>query len=270
MSGMGWFSLLLGLVGLAWATRRKHVWAIALLAFFVPYYLVIGGAQDKYMRYSFPLFLGIAVGAGYLIAAGHRRGGMNRLIVGVGILAIGGVDSGGLIHAARLTAWMTSPDPRDQAALYLKDQAKSDPRMVVGFASDPWYWSPPLFPDAAEPRTVPFGLRMAQVAQVASPKVAYFVPADGPPHPFDDRLLTQLAPSFVTYSSLETTPLARLASETGIADDAKAAASQYTSFLNGLKQISVPDRSFGEEGESVEDMQYIQPVIYLWKRKPSR
>ncbi len=271
ISGLGGLVLLLGIAGLAYGAVRQHRWAIALLAFAIPYYLLIGHAQDKYMRYTLPLDIALACGFGYAVTAGHIHGirsgkpGWGHVVAAVGIVAFGGAVAG----AARETLWMMGTDPRDQAATYLKHEAAGNSSMVVGLASDPWYWTPPLFPDTAEPRAVRFEKRMEQMAAAQSPRVAYYIPSDAPPHAFDPRLITETKPTDVSYSSLEQDPLARLSRERDLPPGESAAAREYVAFQTALQSDYSLDRQFGEPGDMVEDMQYVQPLIYIWKRKPT-
>jgi len=283
-SGIGTILVLIGLAGLGYAAYRRHKWAIALLVFFVPYYILIGRAQDKYMRYTFPLYLGVAAGFGYAVSAGQRKGGWGRSVVALGILGLGGVDSGGLVRTARYTAWMVGEDPRDATARGLKKEADKNPNAVVGLASDPWYWSPPLFPDAPEPRSVPLPTRMAQMAAAQHPAVTFFQPPDAPAHVFDDRLITLTKPDFVVFSTLESTPMTNLlgvdtpatfasldkAAQTervNRLETGKIAAGQFASFVQALSADYELADLQGEHADPVEDMQYVQPELYIWKRK---
>lgn len=267
MSGMGAIIVVLGLVGLVTAAVRKHVWAWALLAFFVPYYFLIGRAEAKFLRYTFPLYIGIAAGLGYAVSAAHRRGGAARGLVALGILGIGGVDSRGLVGAIQETTFMTGEDPRDQAARYLR--ANSGPTDFVGLASDPWYWTPPTYKDTNSQRAMPLDKRLAQMAAESQPKTLYYTPPDGKdPFPFDLRLLTQAPnPTWVTYSSFESVPRDRLLGREDVPFDARTVAKQYDAFTKQLKADYNLDRQFGEVRDPVEDMMYIHPAIYVWKRK---
>lgn len=266
MSGIGTVVVLLGLAGLAFAAYRKRLWAFSLLAFFLPYYYVIGGAQDKYLRYTFPLYLAIAVGFGYLVWLGHRRGGWARILVATSILGLGS----SLAATARVTAWMMGEDPRDSAAKFVKKECIANPAAVVGLASDPWYWTPPFYPNTASPRFTPFARRIEEMNAVSQPRLAYYIPADGGHHPFDGRLITEIKPDFVCFSDLESQPRERLVGQNDVSADAKAAGAEFKQFADALNASYDPYKSFGEPGETVEDMLYIQPVVHLWKRKSVR
>lgn len=267
VTGIGLVILLMGLGGLLYAAYRKRVWAVALLALFVPYYLMIGGATDKYLRYTFPLYIAVAAGFGYAMSAGHRRKGLGLGVVMLGIAGLGGIlDARGLTATLRYTAWMMGADPRDDAARYMKEEAKANPNLTVGLASDPWYWTAPLFPNSTSLRGNPAKLQ-EEMRAASAPRIAFYVPTDAPPHPFDTRLLTELQPDEVTMSSLETAAPDRLAQLSGLTGPAQATADQYRSFTNLLKSTYGEDRSFGSVGDQVEDMMYIHPMVWVWKKK---
>lgn len=271
MSGIGVAILFIGLAGLVYAAYRKQYWVFALLAFFLPYYFLIGGATDKYMRYTFPLYIAIAAGFGFAMVEGHRKQGMGLAVVLLGLLGLGGVfDGRGLMGAGKDTQWMMNPDPRDAAARYLKEAANAKPDTVVGLPSDPWYWSPPLFPDSTCLRSVPFSNRMELMQRATHPRVAYFVEPGGSHHPYDSRLITETKPDYVAISSLEMMPRERLSRRTGLGDEASVVGEQFKQFWLALTRDYVVDRQFGSVTESVEDMQYIQPIVWIWKRKDEK
>ncbi|AIE87883.1 ArnT family glycosyltransferase [Fimbriimonas ginsengisoli] len=276
INGIGFLIVLTGLAGLAYAAYRRHVWAIALLAFFLVYYFMIGGATDKYMRYTFPLYPAIAVGFGYAVAVGHRRQGSGRILVALGILGLGGADMRGLIGAVRNTGYMLESDPRDTAAKYFKEK----PNSVVGLASDPWFWSPPLFKNSPSKLNMarldeagnvhPMGLvrdRLRELAATSAPHGVYYLPPDGAHHPFDARLITELKPDYITYSTLESAPRERLMGVTVGPPEAVAAGREYKEFTTALTAAYDLESTVGDPIDSVEDMQYIHPVVYIWKRK---
>ena len=70
--GQGLLLLLLGLGGLIYALVKKQPWAMITIALWLPYYLLIGGAEVKFMRYTFPLMIGTSLAVGYTVGEGHR------------------------------------------------------------------------------------------------------------------------------------------------------------------------------------------------------
>ena len=268
LQGLGTIATVTGFIALAYFAYQKKVWAIALLAFMLPYYVLIGRAEVKFMRYTFPLYTGLAIGFGYAIAKGQEQKQLGRFVVGAGILAVGGIDYGGLIGTVRFTQYMTAEDPRDSAARYLKDQAKSKPGLVVGLPEDPWFWSPPLFPDSTiARRSMTPKKRVAAMEAATAPKETYFMTPEGNPTQFDKRLVTDLKPDIVTYTSLEYADPIRLKGRTDISDTGKALATQYTEFQAALDKDYEADRFYGDEANLVQDMAYVQPRVLIWKRK---
>jgi len=114
---------------------------------------------------------------------------------------------------------------------------------------------------------MPIGRRFSMMQQASAPKLALYGVGEPDRHNFDDRLFAQNPPEYVTYSSLEAAPLARLVGRTDVPPDAQAAGQQYKAFLDALQAKYQEVQQFGEPGESVEDMQYIQPIIHVWKIK---
>ena len=270
VQGFGTIATLLGLVALCYAAYRRRVWAIALLAFILPYYVVIGRAEAKFMRYTFPIYLGLSVGFGWAVGKSIEKKGIGRLAVAGGILAIGGIDYGGLMGTVRNTSYMVAEDPRDAAARYLKGVAKGKGSVVVGLVEDPWFWSPPLFPDSTASRAVPRAKRDEAMAAATAPKVTYYHNLDGSPTQFDKRLLTEIKPDDVAYSSFEYEDPIRLQGRTDVSDTGKALANQYTAFVEELEKDYEPDRTFGDTMIATHDMEYIQPRVVVWKRKQTR
>lgn len=265
--GVGLLLTLLGLAGLVIAAARKHSWAIALLVFFVPYYLLIGRAEVKFLRYTLPLYVGLATGFGWMIGKAHERKGYGQAVVGLGILGLGGIDGGGLRGTAAYDLWMAQQDPRDQAAHYLKDLAASDPQMSVGYVSDPWFYSVPLFKESSAPRRFPFDARMTAMDAAQTPKLLFYRSRKEDPFAFDTRLITEAKPDYITLSTFETGPLERMSHASGLLPLEKLQADRYTDFYRLLQVQYTLARSFGGPAPTVHDMEYVQPNVTVWKRK---
>ena len=266
--GIGAFATMIGIGALGYAAYRKQIWAIALLAFMLPYYVLIGRAEVKFLRYTFPLYVGLSVGFGWAISKGQEHKKLGRYVVGAGILAIGGLDGSGLVGAARFTGYMTAEDPRDAAARYLKEQAKTNPAMVVGLPEDPWFWSPPLFKDSTIARRSMSPLQRDEAMRAATaPAEIYYKTPEGNPTQFDRRLITEIKPEFVAYSSFEYSDPERFQGRTDVSSDALGLAAQYKEFVEALKHGYNPDQSFGDDVTFVQDLAYVQPHVRVWKLK---
>jgi len=258
---------LLGLGGLIVAALRKERWALALLAFFLAYYALIGRAEVKFLRYTFPLYIGLAAGFGYLIAEGQRRQGTGRFAVAGGIFALGWAAT----TTAGVTGRMMAEDPRDGAAAFLK--ANSASGTAVGLPSPPWYYTPPLYPDTAR-GMISYDQRLAGLAAATNPAAVYYRAPDATAHDFDARLVTEAGPRYIVFSTLETDYRERLLATKGLQGPSAAASQQYEAFMRALSENYQMVKQFGTRAGSgsdvVEDYQYVQPVVMVWERKAQR
>jgi hypothetical protein len=268
--GFGIILTVLGAVGLVWAAVSKQPWAIGLLAFTLVYYVLIGRAEVLFLRYTFPLFIGLALGFGWLVNECHQRGGAWRLAVVVAIFGLAGVDRGGLYGSAIFTGYMVAEDPRDQAARYLKEQARGNPNLVAGYVSDPWYYSVPLFPLSGAPRWVGLPQRMEAMQSATEPLATFFIPEQGDPYDWNVNLILEARPDFITFSSFESDDVRRLRGRTGIGDVPQLIATRAEAFEKLLFEQYELDRVFGLNPNKLHDMKYVQPVVYVWKRKAPR
>jgi hypothetical protein len=269
--GVGLMLTLLGLGGLGYAAYLRKPWSIALLAFFLPYYLLIGRAEVTFLRYTFPLYIALALGFGWLVAGAHRAGGWRRLVVALGIAGLGGLDPGGLRGSAQATAWMMGEDPRDSAARYMRQAAegsRGDGPVRVGLVSDPWFYTPPLYPEANYPLFIPFEARMEAMARAERPSVVRFLPENPRErYDWDVRLLEELMPEFVSVASFEQRDLERLAGQQNLRPEVQLQVERARVFSERLRELYVFDRQFGEGYQMVHDMEYIRPTVWIWRKR---
>ena len=207
--GFGMLPIMIGIAGLAHAAYRRNVWAIALLAFAIPYYLLIGHAEVKFVRYTFPLLVPLAIGLGWAMGQANRRGGWGHVAVGVGIIAAFWQVRGATLY----TVWMFGEDPRDQFGRFLRDESSKHPDMTVGVIDDPWFYTPALYPDITMTRAQWSRDGELAMANARNPRVVRFEPA--------------AKPEYVVYSSLERYDLARLANAKDLSGPDQARVDQY-------------------------------------------
>lgn len=262
--GVGALLTLAGFLGLAYAVYRRHAWAMALLAFALIYYLVIGRAEVKFLRYTFPLLLPLAAGFGYAMGTAQRRRGWGHIAVAGGIFALAGLDFGGLAGSVKYTLFMSGIDPRDEAARYLQEQAKNG---AVGFVKAPWFWSAALIPDAGlnrgQMKTI-----YQEVAQSEHPKVVQYFPPDGSlPIDWDPRLVTEMKPDFIVFSSFEANDEERLVGSASLDPATQADVDRYKVFIPELQKRYKLWNVFGGQVPQIHDLMYIRPTLWVWKRK---
>ncbi len=164
---------------------------------------------------------------------------------------------------------MSLPDTRTVAADYLKQDASKS----VGVVSDPWFWTPTLYPETAAPRFA--GPERIQAFREASPlRVLQFIPESGinDRYDWDTRLLSDLKPDRVVFSSFETQAVDRIASlkKAGrkFTDVESLLADRYTAFAEQLSKEYEVEKVFNPKPTIlVEDMEYVGPTVWVWKRK---
>lgn len=272
-TGFGGIAMILGIAGCFLAVRQKAKWLIAVLAFAILYYFLIGRAEVLFLRYTFPLMIPLALGFGYLVSAARsQETKLGHFSVALGILALGG----SAISASRMTTWMMGTDPRDEAAAFLREEAQKSPSDVtVGLVSDPWYYTPTLFPDSGMMR---FGPEMYARAMAATerPRVVRYWPANPEERlDWDTRLLTETQPDYVVFSSFEADDLKRLERVSGLKPEVQAQVDQFQDFRKLLFETYEPVVTFGRTQDelvnlkpyAIHDLEYIRPYIWIWKRK---
>jgi 4-amino-4-deoxy-L-arabinose transferase-like glycosyltransferase len=251
--GLSILVLLFGLVGLAQAAKAKQGWIYALLAFFVPYLMLIGTSEVKFMRYCFPLMIGLAAGYGSFVSS-IRQVGLQRLV-----LIVSSVFALGMWFAVGAC---TGPDPREVVGQFLRDP-RNGAGSSVGVVSDPWYYTPDLYPEAQYPR--PFANQDYEAMdRTANPRVVQAKRGSQ----WDLGLITQVKPAFIVYSNFETTNFERML-RSGVQDYAPDV-QRFTTFMKLLPQDYDLLQVEGSGQDSlwpVNDMMYVRPRLWVWKRK---
>jgi hypothetical protein len=139
--GLGWPLLIVAVVGIGFAVWRRKPGDLALLAFLLPYYLLIGmpAIQIKFARYTLPMFPVLLAYAGALVPAAWKeatRAGRAAM------LGIGAAAAYALVMSVGFNTVMGLPDPREQAASFIKQSGVNS----VGFEAGPWFSAPALGP----------------------------------------------------------------------------------------------------------------------------
>lgn len=260
--GIGALAVVVALGAWIWALVKKQPWAFALIAFWLPYYLLIGNSEVKFLRYTFPLYVGLAIAFGWGLGSLKAKGA--GWIAGLASLI--GIGSGGLLSTISATAQMSGEDSRDTATRYIRSVAKPDTK--VGFARFGWYWSVPLFKDSVLPGTIPMDQRLQAMAENSTPPVVIAMDGDRPTI-FDPRLIDELRPELIVYTSLESRDLERIEPTVpGLPSYVVEMVKKAKTFFVELPKSYTLDREIGRVGEDPEDMAYFNPAVRIWKRKP--
>jgi hypothetical protein len=137
--------LVLSVCGVGYLAWRRRPAEIALLAFAVVYYGLIGAFEVRFMRYLIPILPVLAVAAGTLLSAlasppaeepAKRRWPRITALV-AGVLAC----VWSLVYTCAHLTLFVGPDPRDKALAWLVSNAKGE---SVGLTTVPWFYSPPV------------------------------------------------------------------------------------------------------------------------------
>ncbi len=266
--GFGLIASLFGAVGLVTPRPEYRRVAWIVLAFAAPYYVLMGGSNVMFLRYTFPLMAVLSVGAGLLLDRWKDAPRANAAAVAIWFLAFAGIDGTGLMQAARTSVWMNGPDPRDTTARLLIENMKKEPGTTVGLASDPWYYTPPLEPSVGMPRPAFLRSGAEYVAGLAQQGIFRYAPADFSQRiDFDDRLLSEMNPTYVVFSSFEASDLDRLSRQRELPEKFRGQVEQYRRFMDQLKEGYEPFVAVGGGVPQVHDLEYIRPTIWVWKRK---
>lgn len=269
--GFGALMTVMGAAALVWAAFRKQQWAWVVLAFAVPYYLLIGGAQVKFIRYVFPLTFALAAGFGYAVGEGNRNGRAGHALVGLGIIGVGGFGgptAGGLRGTWLFTAAMLGQDNRELVKPYVLAATPDGRDVTVGLISDPWFWSPTLYPDTTMARFFSPALRRSLLLASSHPHAEMYLPPDGSePLPYDAGIVA-MKPDYIAYSDFEVMYVDRVANLPQTPSGFIANVDRYKEFKKALEAAYTPAIQFGDAGDMVEDMRYVMPTVFVWKRKP--
>jgi len=224
-----------------------------LMAFLIPYYLVIGYAQVRFLRYVIPLFPVLAVFVGrFLTEPWPTKLAVRHILVGLGVL-VGLIT---LFDSLSLVRLMTQTDARDRALAYVRQNI---PRgKTIAFATTPWYYTPPLVPEFTAPNPA--------IRRRASEEFTdYVLRLPAPSTEWDGEVLTPL-PDYVLLSNIES------------ADALRIHWAPARSFMNQLEAHYRP-RVFENECTwwglirwstpryAPNDWLYIMPRITLYMRK---
>ena len=267
----GFFPLVFGLAGLVWGVATKSKWAIAVALFFVPYFLVISGAEIKFLRYVLPLLPALAVGLGYLAGRCHEIGGAKRIITGITILLVG-FTSATTAGAFQLTRLMTTPDPRNQAADWFRNDTPQE--TTIGLVTDPWFYTPSFFKNIG---ALASHDRLREMRE--NPRLIRYIPPDNNKEDWDIRLLDQ-QPDYIVFSSFEFLDHDRLSEPNFVAfmermpkeydfiaifwdtEPAFAKTENAMQFDRNMLRVIMRERY-----PKTHDMMYIRPTICVFKRK---
>jgi hypothetical protein len=257
--GLGPVMLLLALAGLGYAAWRREPGDAVLASFGVPYYLLMAVASSLYARYDVPLLPLLALWIGRLLADGVRRVRVAHLALRAAAIAlIAAAFAFTLAHSVTILLPMGRTDPRDQAGRWLARNAPMPTR--IGFATKPWFWTPPITPMFPFPAAGPF---RAFASEQEMERYVFNLR-----QPFDAKLLAASRPAVVVMSEFEYADRLRLKNPAAAAyfevlrrDYAKPIIFRAAHPLLGPRSIDgLPTQGLPH------DMLYPSPAILIYRR----
>ena len=254
--GISLLGAVIGIAGLLYAAIRKHQWAWVVLAFFLPYYISIGQLDTMFLRYGFPLYVGVACGFGYAISAIERKSNMSWLGIAVAALSLIGIENpqAGIRGTILFTQWMTSTDPRDAAGQYMKDVAAKNPNLDFGIiGSSPWFFTASVMKDSTFWFFQPPEVQASALSQTRDPHVVSFT--------------SNPNPMYATYTSYEVEDGLRLKDDQDVTLEQLENIHTVNEQVRILNERYMVDQIFGDDGPGVHDLQYIRPKIWILKRR---
>jgi len=289
-TGFGALGLLASAVGWALHARNRVWWGV--LAASLAYYLLIGAAEVRFLRYTFPLFPMLAMGVGLLwtgarlslppsfrfppLREGNRtRGQASPLREGNRTQGRelgspceqGEPKGGGLLPALRsllvvaALAWQLLSTASLTACMVRPDardqaagwaQATLPQGARIGFPTVPWFYTPPLFPEIGELR---WQDRLAAAQQATRYRLIPLAPPE-----WNAEALQATLPDYLIISEFESRDVARI----GRAD--------YQAFMRIVEARYTLLRTFenepvllGRREDMPHDLLYVCPKVYVYR-----
>jgi len=252
--GMGLPLLIVGIVSIIYATITKRKESIILLAFLIPYMILMSTSQVRFVRYAIPalpcfaIFTALAFSACQNISISYQRI--------IGILS-GLVAAGSLIYCIAIIALFVPPDTRDSSRDFIVANAsKSD---SIGFIELPWFYSPPL--------GKMFGYGTTDTRRKAISESTYPITV------LNEMPLNDPLPIWVVISDYEIDDALRLRGAAGMHPEDVTERDKILSVYDLVKQKYSEEKTFDRQvlwfdsSQLPHDMHYTAPRIRLYRLK---
>lgn len=252
----------------AYGVVRRDRGVMVVLAFVVPYYLMISLSQVRFARYALPMYPAIALVCAWMLHDRYAKLTQRRFVtmkvlwVLVGVVAMI-VTLGYTLLVDRQFA---GPDPRDAAAKWVFTHIEKG--SSIGVPETPWFYSPPLSKD------IGFGtLGERQEAVSKAPyDITVFADCAEPGCWWTDGQ----PPGWAIVSSYETEDALRLERNKSLTADQRRQVERVISDLRLLRRHYVRRVVFGGDrsirlplmGTPVpHDMGYVAPTITIYEMR---
>lgn len=245
LPGLGWPMLALSVAAIVYALLRRSRELSVVLVFAAVYFCVISAGAVRFARYTLPLIPALALLTAGLMREGRPRWALPAVSAALTLTAI---------YCLLLNSAFWTPDPRTQAAAWIRGEIGSRSGAAVAFPTTPWFYSPPLSPG--------FGALTAEERRAAAEAAA------------DIRLIVPT--SDWDISVLEDRPEAVVISDFESEDPERLGTADYSAFMQSLPQDYELAREFGRQPilraftlarRLPHDMRYASPGISVYVRR---
>lgn len=254
--GLGWPLLLISLLSVIMAIARRRREDLIVLAFIVPYFVLISLSEVRFARYALPLLPPLAILTAGAVMDIRQRLRSRPKIRGMAAVGLGLVLLYTLTYSIALNSLFTQPDPRDRVADWAQDYLPEG--TTIAFPTVPWFYSPPFAPG--------FGNLRADDRFDAMAESRYNLVADRSSD-WNAELLREKLPEYVMISDYEKT------------DALRADAPGARRYMRAVEELHEPvavfqsrfrPAIFGSVSALPHDMQYPAPKIEVYRIKWQR
>lgn len=248
--GLGLPLLLLSTLGVVVAYFSRRPALLIVWLFMLMYYLFLGSFAVRFARYLLPILPPLMVLCAWMVVESWRAvQGVGRVLV-VGIS--GGVIVYTLLWGGSVVSAMIAPDPRLRALEWIQQHVP--PRAQIGFATIPWYYTPPISPYFGELEP---GRRVARAHEVQQYRLIV------PQHEWDAAVLQRAQFVIVSQYEVDDAVRAKHASALTFLERLRSEFHRVAQFDANLRLDGI---RFSKRGIP-HDMLYPFPRVEIWQRR---
>ena len=259
--GLGAGLTLLSGMAVIWSVYTRSKTALVILAFILPYYILISLSEVRFARYTLPLYPAIALICGWFILDWWNRLKERQLMFCWALIIVAvAIAIGTLSYTLVLNALFGAPDPRNQAVRWIASHVPKG--SSIGMMDYPWYYSPPLS------KTFGFGtLPQRQDASSTTPyDITFFTDCEEPGCWYSkvDK------PDWVILSNYETEDALRLGNNKRISVEDRQQVKRILADLKLVREHYARNADFVASdipwlSRLPHDMRYVSPTITIYE-----
>ena len=252
--GMGLPLLILAGIGILYALYRRTPADLALMAFAVVYYVVIGIAQVRFARYTIPLLpVLVILGVRPIADVLNMRNWATRSLATI-ILVF--VIAYTLFYSLSLDRVMASTDTRDRADRWIR--ANITVGSSIAFPTIPWFYTPPLDPYFGLPTP---SERLDRITEVTDYSLIV-----SPDREWDADFIKRESPDYLIFSEFEYADRQRI-KDPAYEDYSSVLKKDYDTVREFSDSPSLFDLKVPLIPKLPHDMSYPSPTILIYGKR---